>query len=181
MIYWAQSIAQPRALVPFLSTLPTAPWIMSSSIWLVGTGTIPSPVWAPGTVTSNHFEWLSPSLSSFLSSLFSWTLPWALQLPWPPGLPIPFSLLRESSGLCLSYLVCTVAWKLSHDGQLGLPQAHLVCLLSQGSLASVALCLVNCCFLYLSCLFWFTWEGKSGSCCPVVDRSRSLRTDFCFF
>lgn len=61
MIYWAQSIAQPRALVPFLSTLPTAPWIMSSSIWLVGTGTIPSPVWAPGTVTSNHFEWLSPS------------------------------------------------------------------------------------------------------------------------
>lgn len=91
MIYWVQSIAQSRAIVPFLSTSPLPHGLWGSSIWLVGTGTIPSPVWAPGTVTSNHFEWLSPSLSSFLSSLFSRTLPWELQLPWPPGLPIPSS------------------------------------------------------------------------------------------
>ena len=41
----------------FLNAIPTSLWIMSFPVWLVGTSSIPNPVWASDTVPSNPFRW----------------------------------------------------------------------------------------------------------------------------
>lgn len=135
-------------IVPFLSTLPTAPGITRFCILAGGAGSIPSSAPAPSTVTSNPSEWLFPSLSSFLThrhyvqrsplqdSALSTSAALASRTP-------NFILSTQGVLPALSQFLSILRPGNSQDGQQELWKSHLIGFLSQRSLVFVASCLVS--------------------------------------
>lgn len=166
MTYWGQSIVQSRADCS-LSAHPThCPWdyeVLHSGWWeqALFPALHQHQALSPRILPSGSFPpWVvSSPTGTTCSALLSRTLPWALQLPWRPGLPIS-SYLPRGPPSSASVPVYTEAWELQ-DGQQGLWKSHLIGFLSQRSLVFVASCLVSWKLFYI-CLFFLFWFEVGG-------------------
>lgn len=80
-------------------------------VWLVGTDTIPSPMWVPGTVTTNPFRWLFPQ-------------PWVVFSEANPD-KIPCGMLEgdslQISGFCLYAALSSLKLCPENSSRLSLP------------------------------------------------------------
>lgn len=171
--------------------------LRSFPLWLVDTGTTPSPVWAWCTVSFNAFEWLLPNsfgtflahinalldtadLQNSLGAALSPQAPCKFYFPWSPWTQSFFCSIRGVRWVLPEFLPLPplhCGLETLKAGSWGNCLAH-VSPAPQGSLSFTACCPVS--WKPLFWMFcpgsagWFREEGKSSACYSSLARSWQL-------